>query len=376
MAKAQYNQTWKPKEISDFSTDGKDVVSFYSNDLDVWDYKKFADQARDFIVKEVKPIQESLVARDIEINKLREKLEKDSVSILDGLSKVEKELQDNTLKKFDPDPLPLDVFALKISELRYRSIVVQNIQKRDSGNVKFQLERAQMRASAAGKLDSVVSKLSNKNLNEEALNYSGFVESTYNKVEILKSYIRTVNEFAIREVRASNSELAFRQEALRWLILENDSIPLFTEQNNTAFKPLLIDEDKYTAGLSFKTSVAEGYFYTITPSHLPKVKVTFPVDKKNFTIATLSSMKPMVTTDPNGQIFYIAFIRPEMSGTKYPATITKIYKADGLSWSINVLMDFVPAELYLRTDTGELVIKSQNDDSLVVDKNGTVLKNN
>jgi hypothetical protein len=87
-------------------------------------------------------------------------------------------------------------------------------------------------------------------------------------------------------------------------------------------------------------------------------------------------MKPMVTTDPNGQIFYIAFIRQEMSGTKYPATITKIYKADGLSWSINVLMDFVPAEIYLRTDTGELVIKSQNDDSLVVDKNGTVLKNN
>ncbi|MFZ6009689.1 MAG: hypothetical protein ACOYXT_05015, partial [Bacteroidota bacterium] len=114
LGKTGYNQTLTPMAVSDFSKDGATSANFYQDDLSVWDYKKFAEKSKEIIEKEIMPMRDHLVQYDIEINKLRERLNTDSVSVRNDLTRLIDKLLYDKLKKFDPDPLPMAVFSLKI----------------------------------------------------------------------------------------------------------------------------------------------------------------------------------------------------------------------------------------------------------------------
>jgi hypothetical protein len=58
---------------------------------------------------------------------------------------------------------------------------------------------------------------------------------------------------------------------------------------------------------------------------------------------------------------------------KYAATVAKIYRSDGLAWSSNYSLPFIPKEVLFRNDTGEFVMRADANES-VVDKNGKMLR--
>ena len=63
---------------------------------------------------------------------------------------------------------------------------------------------------------------------------------------------------------------------------------------------------------------------------------------------------------------------------KYPATITKIYKVEGLAWSINYSFSQLPQEMVFSTDTFELSVKTKSSLGevfpVIFDKSGKVVK--
>lgn len=374
LEKTGYNQTWNLTEILNFKTDGITMTDFYKDDVKVWDYKKFAAKSLSIIEKDVKPAQENLVKYDIEINKLRQKLETDSVSVKSDLTKLIQNMLDDQLKKFDSDPMPMDVFALKISDLEYKSTLLENKSVKGKDDVQLLLNAVQSEVKYLNKLDSVATKLTNRNLDEDIINYQQFVTSTFTKGDILKSYIRSLKDYSGREKTVKTRELAFRTEAMKWLVAGNDSIPLFNEPVRAKYWPLVVLQDKYTAGLVFSDSVSgEGYFYSITPSRKPDVKVTFPIDKATMKERRQQGVKAFVTSDPAGQVFFIVIYMERMVNGKHPATIAKIYKSDGLSWSHSFGFDIVPEEIVYIPDTGELVIKSSGETFVSIDKSGKLL---
>jgi hypothetical protein len=372
--KTKYNQNRSVAEIVDFKVDGTTVADFYSDEVKVWDYKKFASNTLHTIEKEVMPIQDHLIKHDIEINKLRQKLETESVSVKSDLTKLDEKTLEAQLKKFDADPLPMDVFALKIADIEYKSTLLENKNSKDSSNVYLLLSAVQSEVKCLNKLDSVSDKLLKRNLDEDILNYHQFVNNTFTKGDILKSYIRSLKDYSEREKSGKNRELAFRTEALKWLVNGSDSIPLFNEAPRSKFWPLVVLQDKYTAGLVFSDSVSgQGYFYSITPSRKPDVKVTFPIDKATMKERRQQGVKAFVTSDPAGQVFFVVIYMERMVNGKHPATIAKIYKSDGLSWSHSFGFDIVPEEIVFVSDTGELVIKSSGETFVSIDKNGKLL---
>src|SRR5258706_15749383 len=76
VGKTGYSQIIDLQEIKDLKRDGSNGADFLKDDLKLWDYKRWADQATDIIVKEINPTRDNLVMYDIEINKLRDKLRK------------------------------------------------------------------------------------------------------------------------------------------------------------------------------------------------------------------------------------------------------------------------------------------------------------
>ncbi len=376
--KTRYNQKWSLQDIENFKADGQATTDFYKEDVRVWDYKTFANQVLIVIDKEVKPVQDNLVKYDMEINKLKATLEKDTVSVKAELAKLMQASMSDQLKKFDSSPLPLDVFALKIADLAYKSTLIENKKAHKADDVHVRLAAVQTELKYLNHADSAAVQLSNRNLDEDIINYQHFVNTTFTKGDILKSYVHTMKDHISREKAAKEAELKLRAESMNWLVNGSDSIPLFTEpvRVTNKYKPLVIVQDKYTAGLTFTDSVSgTGYFYSIPPSHKPDVKVQFAIDKLNLREKRLSYIHSFVTADPAAQIFFaVIYAEYKDKAGKYPATVAKIYKSDGLSWSSNFMFDFIPTEINFIPDTGELVVKSSGDAIARVDKNGKLMK--
>jgi hypothetical protein len=155
-----------------------------------------------------------------------------------------------------------------------------------------------------------------------------------------------------------------------------DSIPLFSETSASKFKPLAVIDEKYTAGLQYPDSLnPSGYFYTINATRIPDVKVSFPVEKPSFKQARLVSSKAITYSDAPGQIYFVLFFSNRQSKeSKYAATLAKIYRSDGLAWSMNYELAFIPREISFKPESGELTIKGDDNQQNTMDKNGKLVK--
>jgi tetratricopeptide (TPR) repeat protein len=375
--KTKYNQKLTVAEIKEFKSDGQGTADFFNETIQVWDYKKFATAALRIIENDVLPAQESLVKYDMEINKLKRKLETDSVSVKGEVAKLAQTKPGDQLMKFDEAPLPLDVFAIKMADLNYKSTVIENKAIRAGNDLALRLAATQEELKQINRVDSLTNLLSDESLDDDILNYQQFVKTTFTKGDIFKTYINGMKEYASREQETKTEELAVRLEAVRWLINGADSIPLFTEPTKrpNKFHPLVLSPGNYTSGLAFTDSVsAVGYFYNIPVSHKPDIKVSYAVDKLNFREKRMNIIHGLATADPAGQVFFtITYSERQDKTAKYPSTVAKIYKSDGLSWSSNIPLDFIPQEITFVPESGELHIKSGANVTRL-DKNGKVVK--
>jgi hypothetical protein len=364
-----YRPIVKLQNITDFETDGIVLNDFYQNELEMWNYKAFSIQAKEVIEKEILPLREHLLSFDAELNKLGEKLETDSVSIRSEITRLTEKLLSGQLTKFDRNPLPLSVFRMKIADLEYRSIVLEDQSLCDSLDVHFQLELAEKERLYLNMLDSLSGKLVDENLDVAATNYNHFVTNAYNNQVVLKNYAQGLKVFAEREIKKSDEVLESRKNALCYLVLDSVSVPLFSDSVISAFNPLIVEKERYTLGLNYKdTSNVSGYFYSITASRIPDIKISFPVDTINFRKQKSGVIKAL-SSDSNNQIYYVLIYSEDTVNDKYPSTIAKIYRSDVLSLAKNLELDFIPTEMEHKQESGELWVKS-SDAMLILNKNG------
>lgn len=376
LGKIGYNQTLEMVELKNFKQDGLSSADFYKDDVEVWDYKSWADRARDAIEKEIIPIRDHLISYDIEVNKLREKLKADSASVKNDLTKLIDRLLLEKLSKYDPQPFPMDIFAVKIADLEYRSVVIENFKLKDSSDLHLQLGLAKKELDHVVRLDSLAGEILARDFEKELQNYNHFVTNTYGNATVLRSFLKVMKDFSAREKEIRSQRLENLETSLRWMVVnESDSIPLFPVIEPSRFMPLTVVDEKFTVGLHFKDSLtADGYFYSITPSRIPDIRISFPVNKPLFRQSSFPFAKTLAYSDGAGQVFYV-LLYSEKAGkdNKYPATLAKIYRSDGLAWSSNYTLPFIPTELDYKMESGEFVIRADAAES-VIDKNGKMLR--
>ena len=373
LGKTGYNQQLSLREIGDFKSDGREPADFYAEEVKLWNYKKFADEARTTIEKEILPMQQHLVSYDMEINKLREKLEKDSVSVRSDLTKLIDKLLYDQLKQFDAEPLPTVLFALKTTDLEYRSAALEHKSLRDSADLHLHIRLLNDELAILRRLDSLSTRIPEERLDEKAVDYAQFIDDTFGNASVLKSYIRSLREFGLREQKKKGAMLDRKLSALNFIVDGADSIPLSSE-NAGRYIPLVVTPEKFTAGLSLADSATiQGYFYTINASRQADVKAYFPLNQTGIASSGVESTRGLAYTDGAEQIFYVLLYSGNAVKEQYPATLAKIYRSDGLAWNLDLPLTFQPSELMITADTGELVIKN-GVAQLVVDKNGKVVK--
>ncbi|HTE34611.1 MAG TPA: hypothetical protein VK666_29735, partial [Chryseolinea sp.] len=254
LGKSSYNQSLTLHEIADFKKDGAIKASFLENEVQLWDYSRFAMKAKRAIETDIIPMRDHLVSYDVEINKLREKLSKDSVSVKSDLTSLIDKLLMEQLKKYDSVPLPMEIFTLKIADLEYRSTLIEH-RHRDSSDMHASLSMVGAELRYLSKLDSIATKLTTDNLDEKIIDYDFFVKNTYATPLVLKAFTSALKDFSTREMKIKQAQFTRRSESLRWLVNGADSIPLFYDNVRSKYKPLLVLDEKYTAGLHYTDSL-------------------------------------------------------------------------------------------------------------------------
>lgn len=375
VGKTGYNQEIILKEIVNLDKDGASPSDFMSDKLELWDYKKWAESAIGNIEKEIIPMRENLISYDIEVNKLREKIRIDSVSVKNDLIKLVDKMLYTQLKKYDNDPMPMDIFGMKIAELEYLSELINHKAYSDSTDVKLHVQLTTNELKEINVLDSLAGKLESRDFAEDAKDYSYFIVNAYGTPTVLKSLVKTTKDFAEREKKRKEEELNLYNESLRWVISEKDTIPLFMQvETSSKYRPLIIVDEKYTAGFQYADTLASGYFRTVTPSRKADIAIDFPVDRKNFSLRTLPVTKALSASDANGQVYYVLYYSEQKVGDGFPVTLAKIYRTEGLAWSNNYSLEMLPTELNFQIESGEVSIKTSNpageSKMVFVDRNG------
>ena len=359
MGRTGYNQDFNPQDIADFKRE-LTPADFYADDIKIHDFKRWALRATEIIEKEIKPLKDQLVARDMEINHLHQRLRKDSVSIRTELIALRAKGFPE-LVKIDPSPLPLQIFLMKEAELDFGSQVAENRVLRDSASLATQIEGIHKEIRYARKLDSIASNLIERNLEDESANYQHFVKTAFGAPSYLKTLIRSTKELALREIIHREAAIKRKTDALRWIINGSDSIPLFIEvSDKSRFKPLVLVQEKYTLGLQFADSVGTGYFFSIEPSRKLGINASYRVNKEAFKKRLLSVTKALSAQDQQGMVYFILTYQEAKFKDKYQATLTKIYKVEGLAWSVDVTFDQVPAEMTFSVESSEVSIKTKS----------------
>jgi hypothetical protein len=368
LGKIGYNQIINLQEIKDFKQDGSSLSYFMEDDLKLWDYTQWAKKTVLKIRDEVFPLRKDLVDFDVEINKLRDKIKKDSTVV--ATNELKKNRIFDALKNYDSDPMPLQLFDMKLLEMDYASdLMVQaslNVE-----DVSKKIAHIKSQIGLLNKLDSVADELNKRNWEVESVNYKHFISSAYGTTSVLRNLIKSTQEYCKREIIRKQKELSDSMQLLKWVISETDSIPLFKDVSESSkYRPMVIEET-HTSGIKID-SVLTGYFYTVTPSRTADLRVNFPVDTTNITLRNLPLIKG-ISLSPSDQSFYTLFYSESRVEGKVPVSIAKISRAGGLEWSMIDMFDFTPIEMQFNSATGELLIKTSSDGNskmVAIDKTG------
>lgn len=382
LGKTNYNQSFSARKIEKFKEDGRGLPDFYADELKVWNFDEWASQKLKEIETEVQPFREKLVAYDVEINKLFDKIRKDSTSVTKELGLVEQKVKENPVAKYDAEPMPLLLFHMKIEELRFSSSHIDNKKQRDTASLAVRLTAIKSELKELQKLDSLAGILASKDIEKETANYQHFVTNAYGSTKVLKSLISSTKEFAEHEKHRREDVITRLSNAMNWLVIDGrDSVAIGQARlKKPNHFPLALVTEKFVSGLKYGAdSLATGFFYTITPNRIPDVRASFIVDKVAYAKRNLPVVKELVTGNDAGTVYY-SLIYSETKGAdnKFPVTLTKIMKPDLVVWSTTHKFDSIPAELIVEPDTEDLSVKTTSPGGesklIAFDKNGKQLQ--
>lgn len=366
VGKTGYNPELEPREINNFKKDGFSDVDFLQDIIKVWDYKRWAGSHLEVIEKEIMPLADKLTKIDSDLNSLREKIRKDSVSVMASLPALVTSIKSTGLEKFDVQPFPFDVFSLKMSELAYGSELAMTRKLRDSSDVKLKLILYNQQLKVLRSMDSLGIRVQSRDIGTEAINYKRFIGSAYGSIDVLTQTIKSTTDFAVAEIANKKKSLISLEQLVNWVVDQTDSIPASEAVKSNRYFPITIVSGKYTIGYTYPDSTMHSYFYSITPSRKASTKAIVKLDSSSFKKSKLQLIKSIVTPDEDGKEFYVTLYSEELVGDKVSTMIYKVASA-GLAWSLPVMLEGTPLECTVdKADELTIKISTKSGNKLVV----------
>lgn len=372
-----YNQRLEVKEVEDIRHDGTEKADFFESNVRVWNYNKWGEYVKKAIMNEILPVHSKIIDYDKQLEVLYNKVMNESQSVVKDLNGFGEELIGGHLKEYDPDPFPLAVFDLKKAELHYHSFVLDSLEPallEPLGNQVLATERSLEYLHDVE--NQVTHHIAKFDLEEEALNYAGFVKERFTDVNGVKQFIESKKKFVVDEKLVRLTQLEEMKEKSKWLIYKSDSIPLFMDstavsskkdQGNTYVnfgKATSGDSLVATYGIVYNEQSSAVYTSVVPANHTIETLNTKPITSTNLSFDSLPGLSSKTSVDQTGEMFVLIY-NTVYNNEPTDAVLFRLDPNLSLSWFKEINLHYPPEDLSISGDFGVVAI---NYDLQSIDK--------
>lgn len=368
-----YNQQWEEEDLVDYSS--ADVsVDFLKDNIRTFDLGRWASSTSNIIKNDIKPLKAHILEYDKALDELYEKMQKDSLSVKSDITNLAERMLSHQLEKYDSNPLPVQVFKLRLAELDFLSSLLERRQVIDSADLLFQHQLIVHLEEQVNNIDSLITSISMLDLQDKSDNYKEFISTRYGSVNNLRQVVDKKRDFIINQRLIIELEKGNIENGLRHMLIGSELIPLFydPEDSINIYRPLKIVEEKYSAGLFVPAGKIRGaYFTDINRERKSKVKVDIQLDSTKFLSSNLALTEILATSDQPENIFYVLVFQQsngEDDSITYNAVMNKIYRTDGLAWSKEISWAIKPVDILYQPDTGNVIVSFEDESKTVISK--------
>jgi len=357
--KTGYDQDLVVKSINDYNSEGGDKVDFTKDNVAFWNYAAWADEVIENYNDDVLPLFSELMAIDQTLQDLLTKVNRDSVSVIKDIPVIESNPSIIKLKEFDSNPMPVVLFKAKATQLTYESKIMQNHSLKDSADVLLQMRLLNEEVNGLRAIDSLINLLLAFNIEEEALNYQPFVVSQYSNAGKLQNYIKNQLDDVIEVKKQKEMALEKIIDRSRWLIAENDSIPLFMPESvsDTKYLPVLLDS-LVTAGIYLSGETpAQGYIAEVNNARNASMHTKFEINTDHFNKANYEYIEAdaLALIGDDLSIYFVIMYAQLPEQEEYTAMVVRANDEE-LLWSKNITLASRPGKLAYNIQTDEIII--------------------
>jgi hypothetical protein len=359
--KPGYNQSLDVRDIPAYEKVDHALPDFTRSLIPVLDFRRWANEVRETISKDVVPMREHIVTYDSELNKLYQKLERDSVSVRNELTKLVDKLLSSQLKKLDPNPFPMAVFGFKQEELDYNSYLFETTALADSADIFLRITTAEKRRARALALDSAMQVLAKFDLTAALPNYPDFVKSQFNGEQGLRDFIATKIEYTQREKLRRSQRLEYLAQRKNWIFTpDGDSISIDLEyrpkgNESHFYLPLVVAPEMLAGGLQYRIGqTAKGYVATFGRGRKVLNFHSFDVNPEAFNPEYLDYFGSLQTFSGDGEQIIIAMFNK--SADAVLGQVVRIDLTKGLVWNKEFKTLGIPESLEIAPEKDEVML--------------------
>lgn len=357
--KTGYDQDLVVKQINDYNSEGGDDIDLTKDNVAFWNYAAWADEVKENYNDDVLPLFSELMAIDQTLKDLLIKVNRDSASVISDIPVIESNPSIIKLKDFDGNPMPIMLFKFKAAQLAYESKRMKNIALKDSADVMLQMRILSQEVDGLREIDSLINLLLAFNIEEEALNYQPFVASQYTDADKLHNHIKNQLDQVIETRKQKEVALEASINRSRWLIAENDSIPLFVPEpvGDSKYLPILLDS-LVTAGIYLSGETpAQGYIADVNNSRISSMHAKFELDTEYFNKANFEYIEAdaLALIGEDLSIYFVILYTQLPEQESYTAMVVRA-NSEALLWSKNITLASAPGKLAYNIQTDEIII--------------------
>lgn len=256
LPKTGYNQLLNIIHFEGFTE--INAPDFYTDDVDVHDFKDWAAVTSEIIKNDLMPLRDNMVSYDNKLDELYVRVTEEAQTVEKELGELKGNMLFDLLRKYDEDPLPANLFEFKISEITYYSYINHNKEDGylDSMNIDFQIFVYQDLQSQFIPLKRSFDVLNAQDVEKEQDFYGEFIASRFGDPDGFKGYLAD-KQIAISDesdkIQGILDSLMLRA---MWAVYENDSIPMFV---NDSLEISFISEKSLVVTLDIDT-LRSGYW--------------------------------------------------------------------------------------------------------------------
>lgn len=379
VGESDYSQTLNILKIGDIKSTGNKTADFYATSIDIYNFSDWANRTKTIVIDEIKPIKAKLLTYDQRLDRTREQLLKDSVSVISKLELGKDDALYEKLRIYDKNAMPLSLLDLKQEELRYWSFIFVNEPNKDSLNINYQIAMASDELNAINAVDSLSNALLGYNLTVEFENYKEYINGQYEGVAGMQRYIKQKLDFAQAEKQYRATILEAKQERGKWLLYGSDSIPLFemdttrqlSESGKTQYVKLggssTDNPTQFIHGMKYDPKGTGSAYISVVPDSLSVLDITTYDMHATFSLSKFGDLGIQQVQEEALKLTYVLYYdNSTYQEVEKKAQLTCVNGSGTVLWSSPLNLVYPPDRMTLYDQGGVSI----NYDVKFIDTNG------